>query len=87
MERTCTSGQVYQGLNIGYRLIDTASHYENEVEVGRAIRRSGIPREELQVVTKARSTAKGCFRGCFQLFFMDFGGAEDMLVEGVQLSV
>ena len=49
----CTS-QVHQGLQMGYRLIDTASHYENEAEVGRAIRRSGVPREELQVVTKAR---------------------------------
>ena len=36
----------------GYRHIDTASAYGNEKYVGRAIRKSGIPREELFVTTK-----------------------------------
>lgn len=36
----------------GYRHVDTASAYGNEKEVGRAIRKSGIPREELFVTTK-----------------------------------
>lgn len=36
----------------GYRLIDTAVNYENEREVGEAIRSSGVPREELQVTSK-----------------------------------
>ncbi len=36
----------------GYRLLDTALNYENEVEVGEAIRRSGLQRDELQVTTK-----------------------------------
>lgn len=36
----------------GYRHVDTASAYENEKDVGRAIRKSGIPREELFVTTK-----------------------------------
>ncbi len=43
---------VLQALNTGYRLIDTAAAYENERAVGRAIRRSGIPREELFITTK-----------------------------------
>lgn len=43
---------VLQAIQSGYRLIDTASAYENEEAVGRAIRRSGIPREELFVTTK-----------------------------------
>ncbi len=43
---------VYQAINSGYRLIDTASAYENEEAVGRAIKRSGIPREELFITTK-----------------------------------
>lgn len=43
---------VYQALKAGYRLIDTASAYENEEAVGNAIRRSGISREEIFVVTK-----------------------------------
>lgn len=36
----------------GYRLIDTAQMYENEEAVGRAMRRSGVPREDLFVTTK-----------------------------------
>ena len=44
---------VMDALQAGYRLIDTASSYQNEEEVGRAIRNSGIPREELFVTTKA----------------------------------
>jgi diketogulonate reductase-like aldo/keto reductase len=39
-------------LEAGYRLLDTAVNYGNEEEVGEAIRRSGIPREELQVASK-----------------------------------
>lgn len=43
---------VYNALTAGYRLIDTAAVYGNEAAVGRAIRRSGVPREELFVTTK-----------------------------------
>ena len=43
---------VLQAIQSGYRLIDTASAYENEEAVGRAIQRSGVPREELFVTTK-----------------------------------
>lgn len=43
---------VVQAIRSGYRLIDTASAYENEEAVGRAIRRSGVPRNELFVTTK-----------------------------------
>lgn len=37
----------------GYRLIDTASSYQNEAAVGRAIAGCGVPREELFITTKA----------------------------------
>ena len=50
---------VRTALDAGYRLIDTAALYENEVEVGRAIRESGIPREEIQVTTKIRGRNHG----------------------------
>lgn len=53
---------VYKALKKGYRLIDTASMYENEKEVGRAIRKvvdEGIPREEITVVTKIWKTDMG----------------------------
>ena len=43
---------VYEALMTGYRLIDTAASYQNEKEVGRAIKRSGLPREELFITTK-----------------------------------
>jgi len=43
---------VSEALEVGYRLIDTASSYGNEEAVGNAIRRSGVPREELFVTTK-----------------------------------
>ncbi|EWT01987.1 2,5-diketo-D-gluconic acid reductase [Intrasporangium oryzae NRRL B-24470] len=43
---------VSDALEVGYRLIDTASAYLNEEAVGRAIASSGIPRDELFVTTK-----------------------------------
>jgi diketogulonate reductase-like aldo/keto reductase len=43
---------VYEAIRTGYRLIDTAASYENEEEVGKAIKRSGVAREELFVTTK-----------------------------------
>ncbi|ANF95649.1 aldo/keto reductase [Paenibacillus bovis] len=43
---------VYEALMAGYRLIDTAAGYMNEEAVGRAIKRSGIPREQLFITTK-----------------------------------
>jgi 2,5-diketo-D-gluconate reductase A len=39
-------------LEAGYRLVDTAVNYENEEAVGEALRRSGIPRDELRVTSK-----------------------------------
>lgn len=44
---------VLTALKTGYRLIDTASSYQNEKAVGEAIRKSGIPRAELFITTKA----------------------------------
>lgn len=43
---------VSDALSVGYRLIDTASSYGNEKGVGDAVRKSGIPREELFITTK-----------------------------------
>lgn len=43
---------VVQAVQAGYRLIDTAAAYGNEEAVGRAIRRCGVPREELFITTK-----------------------------------
>ena len=43
---------VRNGLELGYRHIDTAQIYGNEAEVGQAIEESGVPRDELFVTTK-----------------------------------
>ncbi len=43
---------VYEAFQCGYRMVDTANAYMNEKAVGRAIRRSGVKREEIFVSTK-----------------------------------
>lgn len=43
---------VRDAIEVGYRLIDTAASYGNEKAVGRAIKNSGVPREELFITTK-----------------------------------
>jgi diketogulonate reductase-like aldo/keto reductase len=47
-----TEQAVEWALEAGYRHIDTASYYRNERSVGAALRRSGLPREEVFVTTK-----------------------------------
>lgn len=55
----CRNDECYEtvkcALKLGYRHIDTAYAYENEEPIGRAIRDSGIPREELFITTKVPS--------------------------------
>ncbi|HEX9094377.1 MAG TPA: aldo/keto reductase, partial [Coriobacteriia bacterium] len=62
-------GEIASGLAIGYRGIDTAALYANEASIGRAVRASGVPRDELFVATKVwnadqgyRSTMEACER-------------------------
>lgn len=43
---------VLDAISVGYRLIDTAQAYHNEEGVGKAIKKCGVPREELFIVTK-----------------------------------
>jgi diketogulonate reductase-like aldo/keto reductase len=54
-----TSGAVQIALDVGYRLIDTAASYLNERDVGEALARSGVPRDELFVTTKLWLTDYG----------------------------
>lgn len=62
----------------GYRLIDTAAAYMNEEAVGRAIAKSGVPREELFVVTKlwvqdaGYETAKKAFYTSLEKLGLDY---------------
>jgi 2,5-diketo-D-gluconate reductase A len=47
-----TERAVTEALEVGYRHIDTAAAYQNEEAVGRSVRGSGIPRNELFITTK-----------------------------------
>jgi 2,5-diketo-D-gluconate reductase A len=64
-----TEEAVATALEVGYRLIDTAASYGNEEAVGRTLRSSGIPRDELFVTTKlwiqnpGEANAKRAFEG------------------------
>ena len=51
-DATVCEQAVLDAINTGYRLIDTAAAYFNEEAVGTAIKKSGIPREELFITTK-----------------------------------
>ncbi len=59
----CTDGSderiVAMALEAGYRLLDTAAAYENETYVGRAVRESGIRREEIFLTSKVWKTELG----------------------------
>lgn len=50
---------VAEALRAGYRLIDTAAAYGNEAGVGRGLRASGVPREEVLITTKLRGPDHG----------------------------
>ncbi len=47
-----TYDAVRTAVDVGYRLIDTATMYDNEEHVGGAVRDSGVPRDEIFVTTK-----------------------------------
>lgn len=69
---------VLDALISGYRHIDTASFYGNERAVGAALRRSGLPREEVFVTTKVWNSDHGlepaqeAFRRSLRLLGMDY---------------
>lgn len=73
-----TEQGVKDALQIGYRLIDTAAAYGNEEAVGRAIKASGVPREELFVTTKLwvssanYDNAKAAFDTSLQRLGLDY---------------
>lgn len=54
-----TEQVVGAALRAGYRQIDTAAAYRNERETGRALADSGVPREQLYVVTKLWNADQG----------------------------
>lgn len=58
---------VFDAIETGYRLIDTAQSYMNEEAVGRAIKHSGVAREELFITTKLWPQANG-YEGAKKVF-------------------
>ena len=54
-----TEQAVRWALEIGYRHVDTAAFYENEADVGRALKDSGVPRESVFITTKVWNTDQG----------------------------
>ncbi|AEI49551.1 aldo/keto reductase [Runella slithyformis] len=58
---------VADAINTGYRLIDTAASYRNEEAVGKGIKRSGVPREELFITTKLWIQSNG-YEGTMKAF-------------------
>lgn len=69
---------VLNALKVGYRLIDTAQNYGNEAVVGKAIQKSGIPRQELFVTTKVRigdasyEKTKAAFAASLKKLMLDY---------------
>jgi 2,5-diketo-D-gluconate reductase A len=51
-DQSVCENSVVDAISTGYRLIDTAASYGNEAAVGNAIKRCGVPREELFITTK-----------------------------------
>jgi 2,5-diketo-D-gluconate reductase A len=51
--------RVREALGVGYRLLDTAARYGNEVGVGQGIADAGVPRDEVFVTTKLRGSDQG----------------------------
>jgi len=54
-----TQSAVQAALEVGYRLIDTAKLYANERDVGIAVKKSGVPRDDVFVTTKLWNTDHG----------------------------
>lgn len=79
--QTCVDS-VAAALAAGVRLIDTAYMYGNEAEVGRAIRESGVPRDEVFVITKLYPSQFAHAAGAIDeaLAKMDIGYVDMMLL-------
>jgi diketogulonate reductase-like aldo/keto reductase len=77
-EGELTYNAVLSALRNGYRHIDTAMAYGNEASVGRAIKASGIPRDEIFVTTKLPAEHKGydiameCFDKSLKALDLDY---------------
>ena len=78
VDPSVTERCVMDALSVGYRSLDTAQYYENEAMVGAAVRKSGIPRNEIFITSKlclSRSSyqrAKENVKGSLQRMRLDY---------------
>lgn len=68
-----TDAAVTAAVKHGYRLIDTAQFYQNEDMVGKAVHNSGVPREELFIVTKLWNNGADSCRKTFKQSLTNLG--------------
>ena len=54
-----TAERVTNAIALGYRMVDTSGDYQTQGGIGRAIRASGMPRDELFIVTKVEEDDDG----------------------------
>jgi len=71
---------VTTALGAGYRSIDTAEFYENEKGVGRAVKNSGIPRQEIFLATKVWNSSQG-FDSTLRAFDRSLAGLDTDYVD------
>ncbi|KAI9980238.1 hypothetical protein PInf_026519 [Phytophthora infestans] len=69
-----TYNAVLSALKLGYRHIDTAQYYENEADVGRAVKDSGIPREEIFALETTRASNEKLGLGYIDLYLLHAPG-------------
>lgn len=66
---------VYDALKLGYRMVDTANGYLNERAVGRGVKKSGVPRDEIFIATKLWPSVyerDGAVDKCLELLDTDY---------------
>lgn len=78
VDPSVTERCVMDALSVGYRSLDTAQYYENEAMVGAAVRKSGIPRNEIFITSKlclsrpSYQRAKENVKGTLQRMRLDY---------------
>ena len=77
---------ILNAVKAGYRHFDTASYYKNEATLGKALKRSGIPRDEFFLVSKVWNDAQKLGRGAVRqsveqsIADLNFGGYYDLFL-------
>ena len=77
-DETCAA--VLEAIKVGYRHIDTAAFYGNEEGVGEAVRKSGVPREQLFITSKVWNSDRG-YEKTKAAFAKTIGGALPILAK------